>query len=53
LLEYFLQILCGCQAMDAGGPAGIAKQADETFSFVLRIFEDQQANGLFIDGHLG
>ena len=39
--------------MDSGGSAGVAKQADQSFSFVLRIFENQQANSFFLMGIWG
>ncbi|MCY1493792.1 hypothetical protein D9M68_276350 [compost metagenome] len=51
LLQGFGEVVTGGDAVYAGGPPGVAEQADEPFGFVLRVFENQQADGLFFDGH--
>ncbi|MNE41438.1 hypothetical protein D3C80_1355100 [compost metagenome] len=50
LLEDLFEVGAGSDAVDAGGASGVAEQADQTFGLVLRVFENQQTDGL-LDGH--
>lgn len=51
LLEGFGEVLGRGQSMYAGRVAGIAEQTDQAFGFVLRVFQNQQADGFLFDGH--
>ncbi|MNF51730.1 hypothetical protein D3C84_330540 [compost metagenome] len=52
VLQGLAQVIAGDQPMHARGAAGVAEQADETLGLVLRVFENQQSNGFFFDGHI-
>ena len=50
LRQGFGQVVAGRQSMHPGRLSGIAEKADQTLSLVLRVFENQQADGFFA-GH--
>ncbi|MCY1405821.1 hypothetical protein D9M71_210690 [compost metagenome] len=51
LLQGVGQVGAGGQPVGAGGMAGVAEQADQSLGLVLRVLEEQQADGFLFGGH--